>query len=263
MHEQPNGFHHYIIPFKGRHRVGFYFDPTVVRNLEHPSKRRLPLILLVMGLLGEYVRIMGESFRINVTWRRNATGAGVDPQLKGSWIWNHLSLELLYRFDYYSHRCNFVINLTKDTPRSKNLKILLFSSFSSSQKRQTDHGQFSFSQTSFDRTASHGRYECGHQCLVMTNAPTSSIINSIILLSHTALVAHCTGGGVRLDAIQSDHSSCSPHYHGSTHCNAFLALAPGTSLARHGTHFSDAASTNLLRSPPSPALCGVCPMFEK
>ena len=113
MHEQPNGFHHYIIPFKGRHRVGFYFDPTVVRNLEHPSKRRLPLILLVMGLLGEYVRIMGESFRINVTWRRNATGAGVDPQLEGSWIWNHLSLELLYRLDYYSHRCNFVINLTK------------------------------------------------------------------------------------------------------------------------------------------------------
>ena len=69
----------------------------------------------------------------------------------------------------------------------------------------------------------------------MTNAPTSSIINSIILLSHTALVVHCTGSEVRLDAIQSDHSTCSPHYHGSTHCNAFLALAPGTSLARHGT----------------------------
>ena len=173
-----------------------------------------------------------------------------------------MSLGLFCRFDY-SHRCNFVINLTKDTPRSRNLKILSFSSLSCSQKRQTDHGQFSFSQTSFDRTASHGRYECGHQCLVMTNAPTSSIINSIILLSHIALVVHCTGSEVRLDAIQSDHSTCSPHYHGSTHCNAFLALAPGTSLARHGTHFSDAASTNLLRSPPSPALCGVCPMFEK
>ena len=70
MYELLNGFHQYILPFKGRHRVGFYSDPTVVRNLEHPSKRHLPLILLVMGLLGEYVRIMGESFRINVTWRR-------------------------------------------------------------------------------------------------------------------------------------------------------------------------------------------------
>ena len=140
---------------------------------------------------------------------------------------------LFYRFIDYSHRCNVVINLTKDTPRSINLKILSFSSLSCSQKRQTDHGQFSFSQTSFDRTASHGRYECGHQCLVMTNAPTSSIINSIILLSHTALVVHCTGSEVRLDAIQYDHSTCWLHYHGSTHCNAFLALAPGTSLAQH------------------------------
>ena len=77
MHELPNGFHHYSIPFKGKHRVGFYFDHTVVRNLEHPSKRRLPLILLVMGLLGEYVRIMGESFRINVTWRRELGWTGL------------------------------------------------------------------------------------------------------------------------------------------------------------------------------------------
>ena len=70
-----------------------------------------------------------------------------------------------------------------------------------------------------------GNDQCSH----------STIINSIILLSHTALVVHCRASGVRLDAIQSDHSSCSPHYHGSTHCNAFLALAPGTSLARHIT----------------------------
>ena len=37
------------------------------------------------------------------------------------------------------------------------------------------------------RLASHGRYECGqrHQYLVMTNA-AASIINSIILLSHTS-----------------------------------------------------------------------------
>ena len=64
------------------------------------------------------------------------------------------------------------------------------------------------------RLASHGRYECEqrHQYLVMTNA-AASIINSIILLSHTSAFwcEQCTG---EFNSIQSDHSSHLLNYHG-------------------------------------------------
>ena len=79
------------------------------------------------------------------------------------------------------------------------------------------------------RLASHGRYECGqrHQYLVMTNA-AASIINSIILLSHTSAFwcEQCTG---EFNSIQSDHSSHLLNYHGmqrltAQHSKALIAL---------------------------------------